>query len=150
MRFGPEAKPLLAGVSFGRREFVFAIELGVAPGVAFLDLFEVDETVSEIDASDLAAIAIDIHHVDADRLAVDFVGQAFFRLPAVRLPFFGRVDAEQADPVLRVGFVEHGQRIAVGDRDDSSRDDVAGEGLSAMLGGAMRGASVWIRLASDR
>ncbi len=130
MRSGPQAAAPLAGLCFRRVEFVVPVIRGVAPSVTVANLFEVDEAIAEIDSSHLASVAVDIDDLDADGLSKNFVGEILFRLLAKGLRLFGRVDAEEADAVLQVGIVQNRERVAVGDRDDPSDDDIACEGAA--------------------
>lgn len=108
--------PMLAGVRLGGREFPRPVEPHVPPSKALADLLKVDEAVTNENPSDLSAAAVHVDHLDADDLAEHFGGQVLPRFCPERLALFGGVDAVQADLVLHIGVVEHGQRVTVSNR----------------------------------
>ena len=115
MRIGPQATAVAAGVGLGRLELSFVIVGRISPGEAVFDHFFVDESPTEKNPSDFAAVTVDVDDLDPDRLAENLFGEVLFCLSAEGLTLFRGIDPEQAYAVLPIGTVKDGQRVAVGD-----------------------------------
>jgi hypothetical protein len=92
---------MVAGILLGGRELPGLVIPHVTPGEAIADHLQVDEAFAKVDASDLALVAVDVDHVDADDLAEHLLAQ---RLPgpiAERLAFLGRVVVPDSNPIIQ-------------------------------------------------
>ena len=118
MAVGPQSAEMPAGVGFGRREFARLVPLGIAPSETVADHLRVDEVAGAKNPPDFAAIAVGVGDFNAHALPEDFGSERVSRLGAEGLGFFGGIDAGEADLMLDVGRVEHGQGVPVGDLND--------------------------------
>ena len=89
---------------------------------------------SDPDLADDAAVAVLLGPVDFDLLAHHGARKALLRAVAEGLAFLRGVDAGEADLVLDVVAVQHGDRVAVGDADHLAVEDV-GRGCRPDEGG---------------
>jgi hypothetical protein len=69
MRVRPQAAPFLSDLALSVGKFASLVVPDVTPGEAFADQFQVDEAVAELDSSNLAPVAVDVHDFDTDDLA---------------------------------------------------------------------------------
>jgi hypothetical protein len=91
-----------------------------------VDHLRVDEVAGAKNPPDLAAVAISVGDFDADGVTEDFGGERVSRLGAENLCSFGGVNAGEANLVLNVGRIEHGQGVPVSDLHDLADERVPG------------------------
>ena len=73
---------------------------------------------------DHLAVAVPRVPADLDRLAGDEASEVLLRALAEGLSLLRGVDTGEADAVLDLVGVEHGQGVAVGDADDAALQDL--------------------------
>lgn len=92
----------------------------VPPGHTRPELLKIGVASIDLDFANDPLIAVRFIPLYGDRAVEDQAGQMLLGALAIRLLFLRRVDSGQAYLVLLVGSVQDGDRIAVGDRDDTA------------------------------
>lgn len=117
---GPESAAVLPCIHFCRGVGWRLVEALIMPSVTGSEHFKVYVSAIDKDDAEDASVLVALGVFDADILAGDERGKMLARGFAERLGFLGRVDCVEANLVLRLRRVEHGDGIAVDYLDDAS------------------------------